>query len=129
MKKPRRIAFLLTLLVALTLLLCAAAEDEYTCGDYRYILLDDGTAEITRYTGNDANLTIPNHLDGYSVTAIGGTAFKGCTSLTNIIISDSVTTIGYYAFDRCPETLTFTVPRDSWAENWCRENDAMYNTY
>ncbi|MCD8396091.1 MAG: leucine-rich repeat domain-containing protein [Lachnospiraceae bacterium] len=33
-----------------------------------------------------------------SVTAIGNSAFFGCSSLTNVEIPDSVTTIGNFAF-------------------------------
>lgn len=48
---------LLTILLTLALALgmtCSPAEDEptvYTSGDYKYILLKDGTAEISNYTG------------------------------------------------------------------------------
>ncbi len=35
------------------------------------------------------------------VTSIGGSAFYGCTGLTNVTIPDSVTSIGYQAFYRC----------------------------
>ena len=42
-----------------------------TSGDYKYQVLDDGTAEITRYNGSATYLEIPLEIDGYSVTSIG----------------------------------------------------------
>ena len=48
-----------------------ADEDVFTSGDYQYCILEDGTAEITRYSGEDSVLKIPNTLDGKTVTSIG----------------------------------------------------------
>lgn len=42
------------------------------------------------------DITIPN-----SVTSIGSSAFSGCTGLTNIEIGESVTAIGNSAFYGC----------------------------
>ena len=96
---------LLTLLLTLCLT-CALAKVKpttYTSGDYEYILLADGTAEITHYMGYADNLTIPAELDGHSVTTIGDGAFDWCWTLTSI-----------------------TIPRDSFAEQYCIDNDLPY---
>ncbi len=67
-----------------------------------YEVNDDGaTCRITGwgpYPENDIN--IPPEIDGYKVTAIGDSAFSGC-SVTSIIIPDSVTTVGTGAFFGC----------------------------
>ena len=44
-------------------------------GDYSYTILEDGTAEITNYGGGKQNLTIPETLDGITVSSIGYGAF------------------------------------------------------
>ena len=49
-------------------------------GDFEYTVLDDGTAEITKYNGTDAKVDIPGEIDGKKVTSIGGWAFQNCTS-------------------------------------------------
>lgn len=70
-------------------------------GDYEYNVLNDGTAGIIKYNGSAETLTIPSELNGYTVTIIGDSAFKGCTSLTNVNIPDSVTSIEDWAFAAC----------------------------
>ena len=51
------------------------------------------------------DLVIPN-----SVTSIGHYAFSGCTSMTNVTISNSVTSIGASAFSGCSSLASITIP-------------------
>ena len=51
------------------------------------------------------DLVIPN-----SVTSIGRYAFCGCKSLTSITIPNSVTSIGQHAFRRCSSLTSITIP-------------------
>ena len=44
------------------------------------------------------------------VTAIGGYAFNGCTSLANVTVPSSVTSIGDYAFLGCTSLTSVTIP-------------------
>ena len=94
---------------ALCLLLCvlfalpALAEEgeemeELTCGDYTYVLLEDGGARITGYDGEDAELTVPDELDGHPVREIGNDAFYGCESLTAVTLPIGLTSIGENPF-------------------------------
>ena len=50
MKHCRLIAFALALLLCLCAPAVADEPIEYRAGDYRYVLLADGTAEIVAYT-------------------------------------------------------------------------------
>ena len=104
------------------LTLCALCE---TSGDFEYTLSEDGTAVITSYFGNDTVLNIPEELDGHSVSGIGDEAFYCCTSLTEVTIPDSVTAIAYDAFYDCPNLIA-TVGRNSYAEQFCLDNDINY---
>src|SRR5262249_39665067 len=53
---------------------------------------------ITRYTGTDANVVIPNTITGLPVTSIGTQAFLGLGGITAVTIPNIVTNIGDNAF-------------------------------
>ena len=53
----------------------------------------------------EGNLVIPD-----SVTSIGDAALYGCTGLTSVIIPDSVTSIGSSAFRGCTGLTSVTIP-------------------
>ncbi len=67
-------------------------------GNYKYELLENGTARITGYTGKEADLTIPSTLDKYKVTVIASSSFGNNSNIVNVTIPDSVTTIENSAF-------------------------------
>jgi hypothetical protein len=66
--------------------------------------------EIEGYTFNNctslSNIVLPD-----SITKIGFAAFGGCSSLTNITIPNSVTTIESQAFARCESLTSIVIPR------------------
>ena len=104
---------LLTALLLLCLACCAAcAEDpeKHQAGDYTYVVLEDGTAEIVRYSGGAKTLDVPAELDGVRVTRIGKQAFLYSRSLISVTIPDSVTRIGDSAFASCDCLISFTIP-------------------
>ena len=58
-------------------------------------------------------------------------AFEGCSSLTNITIPDSVTSIGMAAFDGCSSLTNITIPDsvtsiDRWAFSDCSSLTDVY---
>ena len=59
------------------------------------------------------------------LTCIGNGAFGYCQSLRTITIPDSVTEIGEEAFAYCDQ-LIITVSRDSYAAQYCKENNLNY---
>ena len=71
------------------------------CGDYEYTLLEDDTAAIVKYYGNNVDLYIPEKLDGYVVSVIGKEAFSNCTGIKTVHIPSGVKTIEQKAFYSC----------------------------
>ena len=64
---------------------------------------EDGV--LIKYHGNATNVVIPD-----SVTSIGEYAFYGCTSLISITIPGSVTEIDRYAFGGCTSLASIIIP-------------------
>ena len=79
-------------------------------GDFEYIVLNDETVEISKYTGKNEDVIIPNIIGGKKVTSIGYDAFGYCSRLTSITIPNSVTSIGNYAFENCGSLTSVTIP-------------------
>ena len=72
--------------------------------DFSYTVNSDGaTATIWGYARTpEGSLNIPEFVDGYTVTAIGGSAFYYNTGFTgSLTIPDTVTSIGDAAFYEC----------------------------
>ena len=59
---------------------------------------------------SDENTEITNLIIPNSVTSIGYSAFSGCSGLTSITIPNSVTSIGNYAFANCSGLTSVTIP-------------------
>ena len=84
--------------------------DVFSNSDYEYTLLPDGSAEIKKYHGNGAELSIPDTLDGKRVTSIGYRAFSDCQSVTGVTIPDCVRNIDSAAFADCGSLEVVTIP-------------------
>ena len=69
--------------------------------DFTYTVLEDGTAEITGYTGNDSVITVPAKIDGIKVYRIGPEAFKGNTNLTSVTLEEGISAVSYEVFADC----------------------------
>ena len=88
----------------------SATQDEATV--FRYEVLEDGTAEITGYNGDESELVIPSEIDGYKVTEIGFYAFYNCESISQVKIPESVTIIGIGAFSHCSNITDITISKN-----------------
>lgn len=68
---------------------------------FRYTENADGTLTVTGYTGYLSDLSLPETIDGKTVTAIGEYAFANQTELVSVSLPESVTIIGAHAFYGC----------------------------
>ena len=89
-----------------------ADEMQYSVGNstYSYVIEDDGTVTLTRYSGTDTDIVIPQSIDGKMVTSIGDSAFYICSDLTSITIPEGVTSIGGWAFEDCSGLTSINIP-------------------
>lgn len=73
-------------------------------GKFSYKVNDDNkSCTITNYEGKQSgDLTVPESIDGFTVTAIDAYAFYYCTGFTGkLTLPDTVESIGYAAFAGC----------------------------
>ena len=123
----RLVSALLCLCILLTLLPVSAMAAENvssgSCGDNLTWELDaegtltiSGTGDMWDYTWQEKTpwassySSIKEVILKNSVTSIGEYAFSGCSSLTSVTIPNSVTSIGEYAFSDCSSLTSVTIP-------------------
>ena len=99
--------------------------------DFVYTLLNDGTIEISGYTGTATDIVIPSTIDGHKVTSIGNSAFLKDSLLTSVEIPSGVSKIGDYAFGYCDSLGNTTIPSSvtSIAQNAFRNSSADLTIY
>ncbi len=78
----------------------------------RYTLAPNGSGYEVFATAsfNSSEIVIPKTCNGIPVTAIGNSAFSGCSSLTSITIPEGVTKIDFGAFYKCTSLTSINIP-------------------
>lgn len=74
------------------------------------LIFDPTTGTITDCDTSVYSADIPSEIYGVPVTAIGASAFKGCSKLTKTTIPSTVTHIGASAFMNCSSLTSITIP-------------------
>ena len=107
-------------LVAVLLTALSAQAYDFQSGALYYNTTSDTTVEVAYQSKSSDNYqglttaTIPETVTyngtTYSVTSIGKSAFKWCSSLTSVTIPNSVTSIEYEAFELCSSLTSVTIP-------------------
>ncbi|MCR5794537.1 MAG: leucine-rich repeat protein, partial [Solobacterium sp.] len=77
--------------------------------DYEYSV-EDNEIIIKKYIGTDTEISIPSEIDGLPVTSIYVNEFRGCSTITNLFIPNSISSIGSHAFSGCSSLSKVTVP-------------------
>lgn len=89
----------------------AQAATEKTSGNFKYVVLSNGTVEITEYNSTfTSSVTIPSKLDGKTVSSIGQAAFQYHHELKTVVIPNTVKSIGHGAFMFCGSLTSVNLP-------------------
>lgn len=80
-----------------------AYYDDQTGDEFLFNIYTSDSVEIIGYSGSDAfhKVTVPSEIDGKTVVRIGDEAFKDNNAITGVILPDTVTEIGGFAFAGC----------------------------
>ena len=84
-----------------------AADAVY--GDYQYELVSGGV-EITKYTGKEASVSVPQNLGGYNVLSIKTKAFAGNTNIKSVSFPETLISIKSGAFRNCTSLEKVVLP-------------------
>lgn len=113
----KKICAALLILVTVMLMGVSATADTHdvvpprivSSGDYDYSI-NEGTASIVRYNGDDEAITIPSEINEYQVTEIGPGAF-GYKKMKSVTVPGSIRIIGKQAFEYCEITDSLQLPK------------------
>lgn len=80
-----------------------------------YVCTESG-AFITKYSGTDSNVIIPEAINDIKVTAIGDSAFIYNENLISVVLPNSIAQLDRYAFGGCNalESITFNGTIEQW---------------
>lgn len=77
-----------------------AAPQTFSSGDWDYIENKNGIT-LTKYKGIEANLVIPEELDGKPVTQLEKELFMNNMNLVSVVMPNSITSTGANVFNGC----------------------------
>lgn len=94
------LSLVLVFAAVLTLFCSCNSSKPIENGDYTYIVLEDGTAKITKYNGTKeiVTLDIPSSFDDVTVSVIGAEAFAGVQTITVVNFPKTITKVEERAF-------------------------------
>ena len=72
-------------------------------------VIENGEATISNYVGKDTEIVVPAEIDGYPVTAIGGSAFAS-KNVHKVTLPNTIKVIGPNAFSNCQNLKEINIP-------------------
>ena len=108
--KQDKLKFLILLVLMLSVL--SSSSQTFKSKGIAYTILSDGTVGVTEGGNYSGKVVIPSQVNYYgtifTVSCIRDDAFKDCTGLTSVVISNSVEDIEGWAFKGCTRLTSVT---------------------
>ncbi len=79
-------------------------------GDWEYEITGDHTAKLVKYNGTDADISIPQGIDGYSITELGEKLFFNNTAVRSVKIPRGIQSIPSYCFGNASNLESVAIP-------------------
>lgn len=86
----------------------SVVSGDYIIDDWKIYISEEGKISIKEYKGSSENVAIPDNFDGFPVVFIERNAFQE-KDVVSVTIPDSVTYIGYGAFDSCSKLKSVVI--------------------
>ena len=128
MKKAFSFALILLVTVVLCFTGCGEAPDEIVsvaqsesginqepetpASDFEYTENSDGGISITKYRGSHTDIIVPQKINEKYVTQIGDSCFYFNSTLTSVVLPDSIILIGGEAFSQCSSLSTVVLSQN-----------------
>ncbi len=105
----------LTAIVTLIFTICSfpfTADAALIAGDdgFYFTVYADGTAAVAEYHGSSAEITIPSEFNKCRVAAVSDKVFLNNSTVKSVVIPETVTAIGAYAFSGCTNLEAVSIP-------------------
>ena len=105
----------LTAIVTLIFTICSfpfTADAALIAGDdgFYFTVYADGTAAVAEYHGSSAEITIPSEFNKCRVAAVADKVFLNNSTVKSVVIPETVTAIGAYAFSGCTNLEAVSIP-------------------
>ena len=91
--------------------------------EWVYVQAGDGI-ELIAYNGKDADVAIPEEIDGHKVVSLADELFMGYDNIKSVAIPQSVNNIGYMVFSGCASLGSFSVDPNN--ETFCTEDGILF---
>ncbi len=78
---------------------------------WKYKALSDGTVEIVKYSGSETEVTVPDTMDGKTVTRLGDVCFRQNKNLVRVTVPEGISSIGSYCFAHDENLEEITLPK------------------
>ena len=103
-----RLIFLVLIVAVLAILFIDRVE--YNQGLNFEETADGNGYIVTKYVGDEKDVTVPAEHKSRPVVAIGDSAFSGCTQMETIVLPESIQLIDKNAFSGCTKLLDIKIP-------------------